>query len=309
MPDAPILVAEKLTRRYGARVALEDFDLTLARGSLTGLLGVNGAGKSTVLKLLAGVLAPSSGRVRIDGRDLIEEPRAARALVGYAPESPPLYPELTVAEHLKFCARLRGLAAPAARTACARAIERLELGSVEHRLIAQLSRGFQQRVNLAQAQLHAPPLLLLDEPTAGLDPVQSHAVMEYIRALSNDHAVILSTHQLAEVRGHCAHVVMLHAGRIGWAGAVAELAAPRAVRVRLGTPGGDWSGLEGLVKSESADGLDWTLHADAPEALLARVAPYAASHALPLLELTLARDTLEQRFLALALGTDRARAA
>ena len=213
-----LLVAENLARRYGARVALDAFDLTLDRGAVLGLLGVNGAGKSTVLKLLAGVVAPSAGRVRVCGKDLLEEPRAARALVGYAPEHAPLYPELTVSEYLDFCARLRGLRAAAAREAIARAIERFELGAVAKRLCALLSRGFQQRVNLAQAQLHSPALLLLDEPTAGLDPVQSRGVLEYVRSIASDHAIILSTHHLAEVREHCAQAMMLHEGRVVWTG-------------------------------------------------------------------------------------------
>jgi ABC-2 type transport system ATP-binding protein len=210
----PLVLVDHVSRRYGVRTAVEDLSLTLPRHGVLGLLGVNGAGKSTVLKLLAGVLAPERGSIRIAGVDLREQPEAARRLIGYLPEQAPCYGELSVLEHLRFAAALRGLARPTRRAAIERVLERCELGAVARRLAAALSKGYQQRLGLAQALLHAPPLLLLDEPSAGLDPVQARRFRELVGALKNECAIVLSTHQLGEVTACCDRVAILHEGRL-----------------------------------------------------------------------------------------------
>jgi ABC-2 type transport system ATP-binding protein len=212
MPGEPLIQAEGLARRHVGREVLRGAAFTLDAGQALGLLGVNGAGKSTLLRILAGVLAPDAGRVRIAGADLREDPAAARTRVGWLPERAPLYPELTVAESLAFAARLRGLGGAAARAAVDRAIERCGLGEVRKRLCANLSRGFAQRAGLAQAIVHEPPVLLLDEPTAGLDPLQAQRFHELLASLKPGRAIVLSSHQLAEVQAGCDLAAVLHAG-------------------------------------------------------------------------------------------------
>lgn len=222
MTDAPLLRVENVTRRYDGRVALAGLTLSLERGQVLGLLGVNGAGKSTTLKLLAGVLSPHEGVIRIEGHDLRESPGVARRLVGYLPESPPLYGELRVAEYLAFCAELRGVPRGERRVAIERALERCDLAAVSRRLCGSLSKGYQQRVGLAQAFLHAPRLLLLDEPTAGLDPVQAARLRALIAELQPDHGIVLSTHQLPEIAACCDRVAMLHGGRLRYHGPLSD---------------------------------------------------------------------------------------
>jgi ABC-2 type transport system ATP-binding protein len=212
MPPAPLIEAEGLSRRHGGREVLRGVSFTLAPDQVLGLLGVNGAGKSTLLRILAGVLAPEAGRLRIAGAELGADPRAARTRIGWLPERAPLYPELTVAESLVFAARLRGLGGAAGRSAVERALERCALGEVRHRLCGNLSRGFAQRAGLAQAIVHEPPVLLLDEPTAGLDPLQAQRFHELLATLRPGRAIVLSSHQLAEVQAGCDLAAVLHAG-------------------------------------------------------------------------------------------------
>ncbi|MGH8322986.1 MAG: ABC transporter ATP-binding protein, partial [Steroidobacteraceae bacterium] len=181
------------------------------------MLGVNGAGKSTTLRLIAGVLAPGAGRVLFDGQDLHENPALARRL-GYLPESVPLYPELRVEEYLAFCARLHGLRGVVAARALDQVIERCGLGTMRRRLCGNLSKGFAQRAGIAQAIVHDPELIVLDEPASGLDPVQAATIRELVRELGRERAVILSTHLLHDVTACCARVAILHSGRLRYDG-------------------------------------------------------------------------------------------
>lgn len=213
-PSVPTLALHQVGRVLAGRDVVRGLNLELRRGDVLGLLGINGAGKSTTLRMVAGVLAPSSGMVRLDGEDLYEYPERARRRIGYLPEVPPLHAELTPREFLAFCARLRGLVRGAVPTAVARAIERCELGEVRHRPIAALSKGFRQRVGLAQAILHEPALVVLDEPASGLDPVQALKLRELVRGLGAEHAVVLSTHVLSDVAACCDRVAILHRGEL-----------------------------------------------------------------------------------------------
>ena len=235
MTPAPtsVLALDNVSRVLAGRRIVRDLTLSLARGEVLGLLGVNGAGKSTTLRMIAGVLAPSAGVVRIGGEDLHERPELARRRIGYLPETPPLHAELSVAEFLGFCARLHGLGGTAATTATLRAIERCELGDVRRRLIGALSKGFRQRVGLAQAILHDPELIVLDEPASGLDPVQALRLREIVRGLGAEHAVVLSTHVLPDVLACCDRVAILHEGELRHQGALAVLAGGGALRVRV----------------------------------------------------------------------------
>ncbi|HEY7871350.1 MAG TPA: ABC transporter ATP-binding protein [Rudaea sp.] len=222
MAAVPILQLQGATRRLAGRTIVDGVTFSLDRGSVLGLLGVNGAGKSTTLRMIAGLLAPSAGKVLFDGRDLRDEPALARRL-GYLPETPPLYAELRVDEYLAFCARLRGMRAADARRAVDRVIERCGLGEVRRRLCGNLSKGFAQRVSIAQAIVHDPDLIVLDEPASGLDPVQAASIRKLVSELGRDRAVILSTHLLHDVTACCARVAILHRGRLRHDGALAEL--------------------------------------------------------------------------------------
>ncbi|HEX7338432.1 MAG TPA: ABC transporter ATP-binding protein [Rhodanobacteraceae bacterium] len=210
-----LLELEHVSRRRTGRMAVRDVSLRVERGEVVGLLGINGAGKSTTLAMLAGASRPSQGRVLLEGKDLAEYPEATRALVGWLPERAPVWGELTVAEHLAAHARLHGLARAPARAAGDRLIERLHLGDLRRRLAGTLSQGQRQRLGLACALLHDPALLVLDEPGNGLDPLQTTQLRELIRErAAGGCAVILSTHLLNEVTAVCDRVVILHEGQL-----------------------------------------------------------------------------------------------
>ena len=189
MSATPLLQLRHVGRVLAGRPIVTDISLNLDRGSVLGLLGVNGAGKSTTLRMIAGVLAPSTGQVLIAGEDLCEHPQSAHRRLGYLPEQVPLYAELRVAEYLDFCARLHGLRSTAVQRAVASVIERCALGDVRRRLLGNLSKGFQQRVGIAQAIVHDPALIVLDEPASGLDPVQAANIRTLVRELGREHAV------------------------------------------------------------------------------------------------------------------------
>jgi len=209
-----LIKVEQLYRYYGALCAVSDVSFSVCRGEVLGLLGPNGAGKSTTLQMISGNLAPSAGRVSIAGYDMLAQPRAAKARLGYLPEQPPLYPELTVDEYLLYCARLHRIARRELADAVFRVKQRCGLGSVGRRLIASLSKGFQQRVGIAQAIIHAPEVVVLDEPTVGLDPIQIREIRALIGELAREHSVILSTHILPEVQAICDRVLIIHEGKL-----------------------------------------------------------------------------------------------
>jgi len=219
---APLLVAHGLSRRYGQHQALWALDLELRPGQVLGLLGPNGAGKSTTLELLSGNLQPHTGSIRINGFDMALDPLTARRQLGYLPDSPPLYPELRVDEYLGMVATLQGLGRQARREALTRVKRQCHLEDVGRQLISHLSRGYQQRVGLAQALIHQPRLLILDEPTVGLDPIQVREIRALIRSLAEQCSIILSTHILPEVQALCSHVTVLKRGRVVYNGALSE---------------------------------------------------------------------------------------
>jgi ABC-2 type transport system ATP-binding protein len=209
-----LLQAEGLSRDYEHYTAVQDYQLTLKRGEILGLLGPNGAGKSTTLRMLSGTLAPSRGSIRIKGIDLLEQPRRAKQSLGYLPDQPPLYFDLTVEEYLGYCGRLRGIRKAEVAAAIQHVINTCSLEEVKQRLISHLSLGYQQRVGIAQAIIHEPDLVILDEPTKGLDPIQINAIRDLIRNLAEQHAVILSTHILSEVEAVCNRVQIINQGQI-----------------------------------------------------------------------------------------------
>lgn len=210
----PLIEADRLTRYYGTHCAVDDVSFTLNKGEVLGFLGANGAGKTTTMQMLCGNLAPSAGQIKISGFDLLDQPKNAKQNLGYLPDTPPLYKELTVQEFLHYCARLHGIAKNSVTDAVNRAKERCGLGDVADRLIANLSKGYQQRIGIAQAILHNPEVIVLDEPTVGLDPIQIREIRALIRELGQDHGIILSTHILTEVQESCTHVQIIDRGRL-----------------------------------------------------------------------------------------------
>lgn len=298
----PVLVrADHLYRYYGSHCALDDVSFTVGRGEVLGLLGPNGAGKSTTMQILSGNLAPSAGQVWIDGIDLLDEPKAAKAALGYLPDQPPLYRELTVDEYLGYCARLHRVDAGRRRGAIDTAKQRCGLTEVGRRLIGNLSKGYQQRVGIAQAILHAPPVVILDEPTVGLDPLQMREIRALIRELRGEHSVILSTHILPEVQAVCDRVQIISAGRLVLNDSIAGLerrmrASSLVVGLRRPPPVAELEAVAGVDAVEALEHGRYRLHY-APEASPAeRLAEHAVQRGWGLYELAPERMSLEQVF-------------
>jgi ABC-2 type transport system ATP-binding protein len=216
-----------LTKSYGPVQAVRDVSFRVERGEVVGFLGPNGAGKSTTLRILAGFLGQTSGRVRIAGHDIGEEPLAARASIGYMPETAPLYPEMRVREYLTFRAELKGIARGKRREAVAQALADARVTDMADVLIGNLSKGYRQRVALADALVASPPLLILDEPTAGLDPNQIREVRALIGRLGETHTVLLSTHILSEVEATCTRAVVISGGQLVAEGSIDDIRAMR----------------------------------------------------------------------------------
>jgi ABC-2 type transport system ATP-binding protein len=226
MPEqdtASTLSARGLTRSFGNHIAVNNVTLELKRGEVLGFLGPNGAGKTTTMNMLTGNLAPSRGEISICGIDLLEHPAAAKARVGYAPEIPPLYRELTVDEYLLLAAKLHRLPRARRAEAVGAAKRRCGLADAGRKLIGTLSKGYQQRVGIAQAIVHMPDVVVLDEPTVGLDPNQIREIRALIRELGGGHSVILSTHILPEVEAICDRVQIMHHGEIVYSDTIAAL--------------------------------------------------------------------------------------
>jgi gliding motility-associated transport system ATP-binding protein len=292
-----LLRVTDLCRGFGRQLALCDVNLTLERGEVLGLLGPNGAGKTTCLRILSGNLAPSSGRVEIDGLDLTRRAIPAKRRLGYLPERPPLYPDLRIDEYLRFCARLRGMPAGRVRGAVEEAKLRCGLEHAGGRPIASLSKGFRQRLGIAQAIVHRPSLLILDEPTEGLDPVQIREVRSLVRELATDSGVIFSSHILPEVQAVCDRVTILHQGRVVHGGRLAADHETRVWRVRLAAPAQtDAVASLGSVEEASALRQDLFRVVLRPGAASDQLAQDLVQAGLGLRELTAERSDLERVF-------------
>lgn len=209
-----MIEVRNLTKKYGDHEAVSDISFTVEEGHIYGFLGPNGAGKSTTMNIITGYMAATSGYVIINGHDILKEPRAAKSCIGYLPEVPPVYQDLTVREYLEFAAEIKGMKKQAKKDAVAEAVKTAMLEEVEQRLIKNLSKGYKQRVGLAQAIIGLPEVLILDEPTSGLDPKQIMEMRDLIKRLGDDHTVILSSHILSEVSAICDHVIMISGGKI-----------------------------------------------------------------------------------------------
>lgn len=302
MAEETLLQARELCRRYGDRTALENLDLSVRRGEIVGLLGPNGAGKSTTLRILSGTLPPHRGTVTVAGADLFAAPRQARRRLGYLPEIPPVYPEMTVAAYLRYCGELRGLRRQALSRALERALERCRLGPVRQRLIGNLSKGYVQRIGLAQAVLHEPEVLILDEPTVGLDPLQTREFRTLIRELGEDRGIVFSSHILPEIRALCDRVLILRDGRTLFSGPVTA-ADSRRFRLRCAhaPDAAQLAALPGVTALEpAADGSLLLTLAD--EAAAAQVQQAVLAAGWMLREWGPAHDGLEQLLVTLVHG-------
>ncbi len=225
---------QELYKYYGDRRAIGPLSTSIAQGEVIGLLGLNGAGKTTTLRVLACDLLPTSGSVKVAGYDVVERPDDVRAKVGYLPDRPPLYEDMTVSEYLSYAARLRNVASNQVQKRVADVTELTELGDVSQQLIGSLSHGFKQRVGIAQSIVHGPELVVLDEPISGLDPVQIMEMRELVRSLRGAHTVVVSSHILTEISETCDRILIIDDGRIAWSGTESDLSATLKQGMRIG---------------------------------------------------------------------------
>ena len=296
--------AQGLSRKFGAHTAVDGVSIELKRGEILGFLGPNGAGKTTTMQMLTGNLAPSDGAISICGIDLFERPAAAKARIGYLPETPPLYRELTVTEYVALAARLHRVAKAARAAAVNDALTRCGLDEVSKKLIGALSKGYQQRVGIAQAIVHRPDVVILDEPTVGLDPNQIREIRNLIRELGTHHSVILSTHILPEVESVCDRVQILHHGATAFTDTIAGLKQFHGGRIILlglkrPPPAGDIAAIAGVAHVEAAGEtlfrVSFADHADPSEELARR----AVEKSWGLYQLAPAQSSLEDVFVQL----------
>jgi ABC-2 type transport system ATP-binding protein len=298
-----MLDVEGLTKRFGAVTALEDVTFSIAEGEVVGLLGENGAGKTTTLRLLAGSLFPSAGKIFIGGRDLFREPLLAKRKVGYLPEQLPLDAGMRVRPYLDYVARLRGLSARERADGVGHVLAVCGLEGVAERGIGALSRGLRTRVGLAQALVHNPELVLLDEPTAGLDPQQVRNMRELILSLSGHHTILFSSHNLHEVSECCKRVLVLKEGRVAAEDALASLEGrdgdSRVLRVRMSKPPDDvcgvLAGLAEVTHAEPAEGFV-LVTVLANEGVRERLAAEVVARGWGLCEMTEVSESLEDVF-------------
>ena len=223
MSKETLVHVEHLTRYYSLTCAVDDVSFDLARGEVLGFLGPNGAGKSSTMQMITGNLGPGAGQISIAGIDLLDQPKRAKRDIGYLPEQPPVYRELTVDEYLRYCAKLNRIPRNQLGSAVATAKDRCGLGEVGRRLIGNLSKGYQQRVGIAQAIIHSPAVVILDEPTVGLDPLQIREIRALICELGKEHGIILSTHILPEVQATCNRIQIINRGKLVFADTIAGL--------------------------------------------------------------------------------------
>ena len=303
----PLLTVDRVSRRYGSRTALNGVSFTAGEHEIIALMGRNGAGKSTLMNVLAGYLAMTAGRALIGGYDVQREPLKARKLVGYLPETPPLYPDLTVREYLAYCAALKGLPRGECKKEIDRVIERAGLTEYACRLSGRLSKGYRQRLGMAQALLGSPKLLILDEPGSGLDPLQMAQMRQLVLDAGQHATVLLSSHMLSEVTNVCSRAIMLEQGEIRYDGAMRAL-LESAGALTLAARGGEgllealsaMPGVQSVERAEAEAGSNiYTVISDEGADVRAAVSACASRCGADILELSPRRDGLEGAFLRL----------
>ena len=305
-----MIEVQNLVKRYGDRTAVDHLSFTVETGQVYGFLGPNGAGKSTTMNMMTGYLAPTEGTILVDGHSLTDDPMEAKRRIGYLPELPPLYTDMTVEEYLSFAAELKKVPKAERADQIEHVLGMTWLSDTRGRLIRNLSKGYRQRVGLAQALLGFPDILILDEPTVGLDPKQIIEIRALIRELAREHTIILSSHILSEIQEVCDHILIIHHGKMMASGTPAELeqelAGPSVLNVTVkGTPQqarqilGGVPGVTRLTdrepREEGTAGVELEYESDVREAVFRA----CAAHSLPILEMCRSGLTLEEIFLKL----------
>ncbi len=297
-----------LTKNYGLRCAISDLNFSIEKGEVVGFLGPNGAGKSTTMKIITGFMAPTSGQAKVCGFDVFENPMEVKKRIGYLPETPPLYTDMLVEDYLKFVAELKQVPVNKVKTLVDRALEKTQLISVRRRLIRNLSKGFKQRVGIAQALVSDPEVLVLDEPTVGLDPKQVAEIRDLIRELQGEHTIILSTHILPEVQAICNKVIIIHEGKIVAQKSIDEIEKINrghiilTVKTRKPLNGESFKGVTGVKEVEMISPLHCKIKLAEQDELIEAIASEVIRSGAGLLELTPSRANLEDVFLKLTYG-------
>jgi ABC-2 type transport system ATP-binding protein len=290
-----------VSRYYGSLLAVNNINFDVKQGEVLGFLGPNGAGKSTTMLMLTGNLAPSEGEIVINGVDLLEQPRQAKAHIGFLPERPPLYRDLTVDEYLHFCAKLHRISSEKLQDAVESAKQRCGLSDMGKRLIGNLSKGYQQRVGIAQAIVHSPAVVILDEPTVGLDPIQIREIRGLIRELRGDHSVILSSHILPEIQATCDRVQIINRGELVFSDTVAGLdhhmhESRLIVTLNNPPPLAELKKLPGITDVETLAGNQFRIHYEPGSNPAEAIVETAVQQQWRLCQLTPEKRTLEQIF-------------
>jgi gliding motility-associated transport system ATP-binding protein len=306
-----VIEVQHLTKRYGSFTAVDDLTFRVERGEILGFLGPNGAGKTTTMRILTGYMPATEGKAIVAGFDVFEQPIEAKKRTGYLPETPPLYPDMTVAEYLGFVAKIKGVPSAGRAQRVQAAMDRTRVADMAKRLCANLSKGYRQRVGLAQAILHNPDVLILDEPTAGLDPKQIIETRELIKELAGDHTIILSTHILPEVSQTCQRVVIINKGRVVAVDTpdnlMARLGGSETLYVEVDANGADASPVLGRVsgvkrvgEANHRDGLvGYEVEGEKGRDIRRELAREIVTNGWGLLELRPLRRSLEEIFLTL----------
>ncbi len=304
LTPAITLEATQLKRSFGKHAVIHDISLQLKRGEVLGLLGANGAGKSTTMQMLTGCLAPDSGTVKICGIDLQRQPTQAKAQLGYLPETPPLYKEFSVQDYLIFAAKLRGIQSAEVNAALDLALQRCGLQDKRNALIGTLSKGYQQRVGIAQAIIHQPAVIILDEPTVGLDPTQIREIRTLIRELGNQHSVILSTHLLSEVESICDRVEIMQRGKLIYGDTSARMqqygqVAGFTITLRNPPALAMLQGINGVTRVEALSPQQFRVFHNSAQNPSAELLTLAAQHDWQLEQLTPLQARLEDAFVSI----------
>jgi len=308
---ALLIEANNLSRYYNDHCAVDDVSFSLAKGEVLGFLGPNGAGKTTTMQMLCGNLAPSSGEIRINGFDLLDQPKQAKQCLGYLPDTPPLYKELTVNEFLTYCGRLHGISFKQIKHAIDLAKDRCGLEQVANRLITNLSKGYQQRVGIAQAILHNPKIIILDEPTVGLDPIQIKEIRALIKELGQNHGIILSTHILSEVQESCSHVQIINQGQLILKESIACLnQRMNTGRIKVSTRSTmnleHFSDINNIHTIEELSNNSYLFHHDISNNPIELIAEKIVNAGWGLLELSPVKQSMEEIFISLTSNKDSA---
>jgi ABC-2 type transport system ATP-binding protein len=310
-----VIEVSQLTKKYGDMLAIDSLNFKVGKGEVVGFLGPNGAGKSTTMKIITGYMAPTSGLAKVGGIDVFEDPIAVKKKIGYLPETPPVYLDMVVEDYLKYVAELKGVDKTKISKCVNNALEKTNLGNVRKRLIQNLSKGFKQRVGIAQALVSDPEVLILDEPTVGLDPKQVAEIRDLIKELRGQHTIILSTHILPEVQAVCERIIIISKGKIVAEDSLANLAALKSggrriqLRVRSSSPEAQQIllAVKGVQKVRAGNSpSDWQLDTADSDDMVENIAKEVMSKGLGLLEISSAKADLEDVFLKLTYGENRA---